>query len=91
MPNRLLVTVTKIITFYCMFYAAVKLYAVISGLWLWPNLLIGIFLAIIAALGFWIMKTERYNWLYLGVCVVLLSALRYYEPSLLPYLQELLG
>ncbi|MEJ4090101.1 hypothetical protein [Galbibacter orientalis] len=91
MPNRTLVTVTKIIAYYCMFYAAVKCYAIINGMWLFPNLIVGIFLAVIAFIGFWIMKTEKYNWYYLVVCVVLLSALRYYEPTLIPYLQEVLG
>ncbi|MCF8716202.1 hypothetical protein JM658_15330 [Joostella atrarenae] len=91
MPNKTLVTVTKIIAYYCLFYAGVKFYAIIQGMWLWPNLLLGISLGIIAAIGFWIVKNEKYNWYFLVICVVLLSALRYYEPTLIPYLQQVLG
>ncbi|QLE00328.1 hypothetical protein HX109_01665 [Galbibacter sp. BG1] len=91
MKERYKITFTKIIAYYCLFYAAVKIYAIFQGLWLWPNLIIAIFLGITAGIGFYIMKHEKYNWYFVGVCVILLSALRYYEPTLIPYLQQVFG
>ncbi|MDG3583916.1 hypothetical protein [Galbibacter pacificus] len=88
-PAPFLITVTKIIAYYCLFYAAVKIYAIVKGMWFWPNLLIAVFLGIVAWFGFRVIKKETYNWYFAGICIVLLSALRYYEPKLIPYLHGL--
>ncbi|MCX2681584.1 hypothetical protein OOZ15_16640 [Galbibacter sp. EGI 63066] len=91
MPNKISVTVTKIIAYYCLFYAAVKVYAIIKGMWPWPNVIIGVFLGIIAFIGFKIIQRNTYNWYFIGICVVLLSLLRYYESQLMSYLEGIFG
>ncbi|MCM5663721.1 SRPBCC family protein [Galbibacter mesophilus] len=88
LQDRYQITITKIIAYYGLFYAAVKVYAIFQGLWFWPNLLIAVFLGIMAAVGFYIVKKEKYNWYFIVVCIILVSALRYYESQLVPYLQQ---
>ncbi|ETN97001.1 hypothetical protein SAMN04487906_2723 [Zhouia amylolytica] len=86
-----LIIITKIVAFYCLFYAGVKVFGVFQGMWLVPNLFIALILLINAALGFIIIKRNSYNWWYAIIGVVFISALRYYESEVSNYLYQLIS
>lgn len=86
---RIQITVTKIITIYCFFYAIAKLFAIFKGAWLLPNAVIIAGLLGLGAIGVYVIKRNSYNWLFIIIGVVLVSALRYYETEWVVYLQEL--
>lgn len=78
--------ITKIVAYYSLFYAGVKIYGIINGMWLWPNLLIILGLLVLGLPGLWLIKTGRYYWWYALLGVVLISLLRYYEVELVRWL-----
>lgn len=83
-----LVTITKIIAFYCLFYAGVKIFGILKGMWLIPNLIIALGLLIIGGVGFLAIKRNSYNWWYAIIGAVLISVLRYYETEFIQYMNQ---
>lgn len=81
----------RIIVYYCFFYSLVKIFAIFKGLWLVPQLVIIIALCILGGIGVWLMKKNKYNWVYVIVGVIAISALRYYEIELVNYLHNQIG
>lgn len=77
---------TKIVAFYALFYAAVKLYGILNGMTWLPNALIIAGLLVLGLLGIRTIKTGSYSWWYAGIGVILISLLRYYESQLIVWL-----
>lgn len=91
MSERNLTIVTKIIGYYCAFYFGVKVFAVLQGNPFGKaHLIIGVVLFLIAFASFYLLKKQQQNWGFVIFGVVVVSALRYYEPSLLEWLQGVL-
>ncbi|GLB48979.1 hypothetical protein [Neptunitalea lumnitzerae] len=87
----LLKVAQRVVVFYCFFYSIVKVYAIIKGSWLLPNLMIILGLLVLGAIGAYLMKIHKYTWIYAGIGVVLISALRYYEVEWVTAMHEFFG
>ncbi|HET8838346.1 MAG TPA: hypothetical protein VFM82_05050 [Flavobacteriaceae bacterium] len=82
--NRVLLS--RILVIYSVFYVIMKIIAIFSGAWVVANLLLCIPLI---GLGIWggiLLKRNSTNWLYVIVAVILISAIRYFEADLIPWL-----
>lgn len=88
MSERNLNIITKIIGYYCAFYFGVKTFAAIQGAaYGKAHLLLGGALFLIAFVAFYLLKKQRQNWPFAIFGIIAVSALRYYEPALLEWLQ----
>ncbi|TRZ41814.1 hypothetical protein [Robertkochia solimangrovi] len=84
-----LVIISRIIAYYCMFYTAVKLYAVVfANAAVWPNLILSLPLILFAVIGFIQMKRSRYSWSYVIAGVIGITLLRYFESDLMELLAQ---
>jgi len=87
--SKFLVTLTRVLAYFSLFYAILKGVAIFNKHWFWPNFILGILGAVIAYLLFAVIKKERYNWTYVIICSLLFSVIRYYEERLMMYLNNL--
>lgn len=72
--------ISKIILFYSFFYVIMKLIAIIfEGAWLIPNLILALPYIIFAAIGWRMLKTNHYSWIYVIAGIIVISVVRYYE------------
>ena len=84
--NKYLVSLTKIIAFYCFFFVLIKSIAIVRGAWLVPNIIVTI---PIILMGIWCAYTsyfQKYNWYAAGLGAVLVVVLRYFESGIVFYL-----
>ena len=84
--NKYLVSLTKIIAFYCFFFVLIKSIAIVRGAWLLPNVIVTI---PIILMGIWCAYTsyfQKYNWIAAGTGAALVIALRYFESGIVFYL-----
>jgi hypothetical protein len=88
MSERNLIIITKIITYYCLFYIAVKIYGIYTGMWFLPNLVIMGILSVFAILGGFIIRKKKYNWAFTISGTLVIVLLRIYETRLVNYLFE---
>ena len=88
MSRRNLVLISKIIFFYSIFYIIMKIIAIFGGAWILPNLVLCIPYAVFAAIGAYMLKTEKYNWAYVIAGVIVISIVRYYEREWMLALQQ---
>lgn len=88
MSQRNLIIITKIITYYSIFYIGVKAYGIYTGMWFLPNLIIIGILGILALIGWIIIRTKKYNWIYGITGIIVVTLLRVYEIRLINYLYE---
>ncbi|WP_417361165.1 hypothetical protein [Galbibacter sp.] len=86
--SKFLVTLTRVLAYFSLFYAILKGIAIFGKHFFWPNLILGLLGAIVAFLLFRVIKNESYNWIYVIICVLLFSAIRYYEERLMVYLDN---
>lgn len=83
--NKILIG--RIIGYYALFFLGIKLYAALSQeTWKLPNLFLGLILGVISALTFYFIKIQKLSWGWIVFCIVLISAIRYYELPLLAWL-----
>lgn len=88
MSEKNLNIITKIIGYYCAFYFGVKTFAAIQGNpYAKGHMILGAALFLIAFIAFYLLKKERQNWAFAIFGIIVVSALRYYEPALLEWLQ----
>ena len=72
--------ISKIILFYSFFYVIMKLIAILfQDAWLIPNLILAIPYIIFAAIGWRMLKTNKYSWIYVIAGIIVISLVRYYE------------
>lgn len=72
--------ISKIILFYSFFYVIMKLIAILfQGAWPIPNLILAIPYIIFAAIGWRMLKTNQYSWIYVVAGIIVISVVRYYE------------
>lgn len=89
--NKYLVSLTKIVAFYCFFFVLVKSIAIALGAWFWPNILITapfVFLGIFTAFTAYF---QRYNWITAIFGAVFIVVMRVFEHDIVYYLQGHLG
>lgn len=87
--QKFLITITRILAYFSLFYAIMKMIAVFTQHGFWPNMILGLIGGIAAYVLFRVIKKENYNWIYVIVFTLLFSAIRYYEERLLLYLNNL--
>jgi uncharacterized membrane protein YeaQ/YmgE (transglycosylase-associated protein family) len=87
--SKFLITITRILAYFSLFYAIIKGIAIFKGQWFWPNFILGFIGVLVAYFLFSIIKKEAYNWYYVVVSVVLFSFIRFYEQQLIMYLNNL--
>ncbi|XLS28191.1 hypothetical protein ACJD0Z_13390 [Flavobacteriaceae bacterium M23B6Z8] len=88
MSQRNLIIITKIIAFYCLFYMAVKIYGIYTGMWFLPNVIIIGLLGLLGIAGWFIIWKKRYNWAFAIIGAFIIVLLRIYEARLVNYLYE---
>lgn len=81
---------SKIIVIYAVFYIVLKLVAVFQGAWLWVNLILCIPFVLLAIWGGMTIKRNATSWLYVIVAILIISAIRYFEPELMVFLHDFL-
>ena len=91
MSYRNLVILTKIILFYSLFYAFLKLVVIIRGGWLWPNLLLVMPFFILFAFGLKQVRNETYSWFFVTLGAAVIVLVRIYEAQLVYWLQQEIG
>ncbi|CAN5176849.1 hypothetical protein BH23BAC2_BH23BAC2_02110 [soil metagenome] len=83
---------SKIILFYSIFYVVMKLIAVIfKNAWPIPNLIFALPYVIFALVGWRMLKTEQYSWIYVIAGVIVISIIRYYEMEWMVAIQQYLN
>lgn len=87
--QKFLITLTRILAYFSLFYAILKAVAIFKAHWFWPNLILGLLGGVVAFLLFKVIKKQDYRWAYVIVCMLLFSTIRYYEERLLVYLNNL--
>lgn len=80
--------ITKVVAYYSLFYAGVKIYGIVKGMLLLPNILIVMGLLALGLPGLWLIKKGRYYWWYALLGVLLISLLRYYEVELVGWFND---
>ncbi len=89
--SRFLITLTRVLAYFSLFYAILKAVAIFGGHWFWPNFILGLVGAIVAYLLFRVIRTADYKWIYAVICIVLFSVIRFYEAQLMAYIYNLLS
>lgn len=79
---------SKIIVIYAVFYIVMKLVAVFQGAWLWVNLILCLPFVLLAIWGGLAIKRNATSWLYVIVAILIISAIRYFEPELMVFLHD---
>ncbi|WP_417885639.1 hypothetical protein [Zunongwangia sp.] len=79
MARRYLVILTKLIFIYCLFYVVMKITAVFQGAWFYANLVMALPILLLGLLGVYFVKFEKYNWFYVIIAALIISAIRYFE------------
>jgi len=72
-------TIYKITIIYAAFYVLMKLYAIFQGQWLIPNLMVCIPILVIGVLAWLQLKKGNTSWWFVGLSIVVVSAVRYFE------------
>ncbi|MDN3593420.1 hypothetical protein [Zunongwangia endophytica] len=68
-----------------------KVFAVFQGAWLYANLIMAFPLLLLGLLGAYFAKKEKYNWFYVILAAILISAIRYFEQGWLLGLHNYFG
>lgn len=70
----------KLIFFYSVFYIIMKIIAILfQNIWVLPNLILSLPFLVFAGWGYYIMKTNTFNWVYVICGIIVISAVRYKE------------
>ncbi|WP_051201414.1 hypothetical protein [Christiangramia portivictoriae] len=86
--DRYLVLISKIIFFYSIFFVVMKVISMFQGAWVIPNLILALPYLIFGIVGGFMVKYNKYNWLYVIAGVILISIVRYYEVEWMLQLKE---
>ena len=89
MTQKIVTSLTKIITFFAFFYSAVKLFAIVQGAWLLANLTVILALILIGLAGAFQIRKATFSKWYVLVSGALIVLLRIFEQDLIPYLNGL--
>lgn len=82
------ITIYKITIIYAAFYFLMKIYAIINGSWLLPNIIISLPILLIGFLAWWQLKQDKTNWWFIAISIIVVSAVRYYEQDWVYYLNQ---
>ena len=86
--NKYLVSLTKIIAFYCFFFVLIKSIAIVRGAWLLPNVVVTIPLILMGIICAYTSYFQKYNWATAVSGAILVIAVRYYEAGFVFYIHE---
>ena len=88
MSQRNLIILTKIILFYSIFFVGMKIFIVISGAWLVPNLLLALPFLILAVISGFMVKKEKYSWFFVVIGAAMIILMRIYETRWAYWIQQ---
>ena len=83
--ERTKLIVGRIIYFYSIFYVLIRLFSGFQNDAFPPHFFISLPFIVLAAVGFKFEKNKNYPWIYVGIGLVLISAIRFYEQELFLY------
>lgn len=89
--NKYLVSLTKIIAFYCFFIVLVKAIAIFRGAWMIPNLVIIFPFILLGISTAYVAYFQKYNWALAIFGAIFIVVMRYYEYDWVHYLQAQYG
>ncbi len=78
-PNKHLVTATKIIAVYSVFYIVLKVIAVLLGKSLYANLILGIPFVFIGILSLYTIFFKKYSWILTIFIALIILVIRVFE------------
>ena len=86
--NKNLVVLTKIILIYSIFYVGIKLFIIMQGAWLIPNLILCVPYIVFVIVSGLIVKSQRYSWPFAVFALIVIVLVRIYETPLAQWVQE---
>jgi hypothetical protein len=89
--NKYLVSLTKIVSFYCLFFVLLKSLAIVRGAWVIPNLILTVPFVLLGISSAYVIFYKKYNWVLALFGALFIILIRYYEVDLVYYLQEKYG
>lgn len=91
MAEKNLVIITKIIFFYSLFYAGLKIFVIIKAAWLLPNLILAATFLILALASGIILKKKAFSWIFTGLGTALIIFTRIYEHEFAVWMHQQLN
>lgn len=91
MSLRNLVIITKIILFYSIFFVGMKLFIILQGAWLIPNIILSLPFLVLAMISGYIVKVESYSWLFVFVGTAIIILMRIYETEWVVWMHDQLN
>lgn len=88
MTEKIIITFTKLIAYYCLFYGIVKIIAIVRGAWILPNLMIIFILILLGSLGFYMIRSKQFSLGYAVIGTLSIVLLRIYESELIIRMNE---
>ena len=79
MSFRNLVIITKIILFYSIFFVGMKLFIILQGAWLIPNLILLLPFVILVMIAGYMVKAKSYSWFFVFIGAAIIILMRIYE------------
>lgn len=86
--NKNLVVLTKIILIYSIFYIGIKLFIIMQGAWLIPNLVLCVPFIVFVIVSGLIIKNQRYSWPFALFAMVVIVLVRIFETPLAGWIQQ---
>lgn len=88
MSQRNLIILTKIILFYSIFFVGMKIFIVLKGAWIIPNLMVAVPFLILAVISGLMVRNEKYSWFFVAVGAAVIILTRVYELRLVQWLHN---
>lgn len=82
--------ITKIILIYSIFFVGLKLFVIIQGAWLIPNLLLMVPFLVFATISGVMVKKEQYSWAFVIFAGLVIILVRIFETQLAQWVQQTL-
>lgn len=82
--------ITKIILFYSIFYVGMKLFIILQGAWLIPNLVLCVPFIVFAVVSGIMVKNAQYSWPFNVFAIIVTIAVRIYETRLTMWIQDVI-
>lgn len=81
-------TIYKITIIYAAFYFIMKIYAIVNGAWILPNLIVSLPIVFIGFLAWWQLKQNKTSWWFIAISIIVVSTVRYYEQGWVYFLNQ---
>lgn len=88
--DKNLSVITKIILFYSIFFVGIKLFVILQGAWLIPNLVLCVPFIVFTIVAGIMVKNAQYSWPFTVFAIFVTIAVRIYETQLTMWIQDML-